>query len=147
MLALPCRCRWKRQLHFRAHASGGLRSGGLATAPTCILQNIVAIISRRHGLFQHVSPRHTSKYKAVEIHNHISTKPPLREARHLGEPLPCHPAAEGALHDPSEFSESSSSQESSSPEDVHFADACTADCHAHHKDPSRQHLSGVPYIR
>ena len=69
---------------LRAHAGGGLRSGGLATAPKCILQDIMARSWRRHGLLQHPSPRHTPKtYTAVEIQNPTSTKPPLRKARAL----------------------------------------------------------------
>ena len=75
----------------QAFAIGGLRSykgsGGLATAPKCMLRNTVARTWCERGLLQHLSPRQSSKYKAVEIQNPTSIEPPLRKARN-GGPIP-----------------------------------------------------------
>ena len=51
-------------ISVRAHASGGSRSGGSATAPKCIHQNML---------------EKKENEKRTYLLNPISTKPPLRE--------------------------------------------------------------------
>ena len=50
----------------REYASGGLRSGGLATAPKCMLQTIVARTWRKHGLLQHL-PGHAVRKHVFSV--------------------------------------------------------------------------------
>ena len=64
----------------RAHASGGV-----APAPKCILQHTVARTWCKHGLLQHPSPGHTSKYKATEIQKTPYLLNPLLEQKRKRE--------------------------------------------------------------
>ena len=76
----PSRCSWSpaNALQDRPLLSGtrkpwSMKRWFLATAPKRVVQNVVARTWHRHGLLQHLSPGHTSKYKATEIRNTIST--------------------------------------------------------------------------
>ena len=85
--ASPLRCLEQRD---RAHASGGLWSGGLATAPKCRLRNTVARTWRKHGLLQHTA----KEIQTPNLLNPLLEKPEQGappSSRGLGEERPDPP--------------------------------------------------------
>ena len=61
-----------------AHAGGVLRSGGLATAPKCILQICLRELGANMACSNACRPDMLQKSTAAEVQNPTSAKTPLR---------------------------------------------------------------------